>query len=272
MRSTVLILPFDPVTKSEIRAARALVRNEHLPALCLCPAEDGVLPKTQRLDLLKAAVRPYRKLQAADVPAKNCRRLDGGGLDAEEAQIRSGRFDLAASGTAGILLARKAYLESILDARCSGHRADHSRSVAEVCVQLAQAHGIDPGLAWQAGMLHDITKHMDPDEAEALMRIYWPEQMSLSPKIWHCFTAVTWLRQNLGLYDQRVLNAIWHHTLGDGQSDLDRILYIADKIEPTRGYDTSAELALSLKNLKQGAQLVKARQQSYLMEKEGIHD
>jgi nicotinate-nucleotide adenylyltransferase len=69
-----------------------------------------------------------------------------------------------------------------------------------------------------------------------------------------------------------VLNAIWHHTLGDGQSDLDRILYIADKIEPTRGYDTSAELALSLKNLKQGAQLVKARQQSYLMEKEGIHD
>jgi predicted HD superfamily hydrolase involved in NAD metabolism len=272
MRTAVLILPFDPVTRSEIRAARALVRQEHLSMLCLCPAEEGVLPRKQRLALLQAAVRPYRKLRAADAPAKNGRRLDADGLDGEEALVRSGSFDRAAAGTVGMLLAQKAYLDPILDACCPGHRADHSRSVAEVCVTLAKAHGIDPGLAWQAGMLHDITKHMDPDEAEAIMRICWPGQMSLSPKIWHCFTAVTWLRQNLGLHDERVLNAIWHHTLGDGQSDLDRILYIADKIEPTRGYDTSAELALSLKNLKQGAQLVKARQQSYLMEKEGIHD
>jgi nicotinate-nucleotide adenylyltransferase len=48
------------------------------------------------------------------------------------------------------------------------------------------------------------------------------------------------------------------------------ILYIADKTEPTRGYDSTKEIALSMKDLAVGFALVKQEAAEWL-KKEGVN-
>ncbi len=273
-RIAVIRAPFDPVCEKEIKAALEIQRAGFDIAV-LIPDEEGILSRDQRMRLLKRALQPYRKAAAArqfdTIHVGNTVVFSLEGAEEEEALVRTGRFDKAARGIRKILAEEGMYLEQITDANCRPHRAAHSRSVAEVCRRLARAHHLDEFQAWKAGMLHDLTKSWDDERGRKLLEVYEPDKLSLSPKIWHSFTAPVWLRQVMGIQDKEILHAIRHHTLGTGNSDLDRILYIADKTEPLRGYDSSYEIAVSEKNLKEGAALVLSESKKYLREKEGIN-
>ena len=59
-----------------------------------------------------------------------------------------------------------------------------------------------------------------------------------------------------------------HHRKGRNINDYERILFIADKLDPSRGYDSSKEIKISKQNLKKGYEVVKQQQQEYL-KKEG---
>lgn len=51
---------------------------------------------------------------------------------------------------------------------------------------------------------------------------------------------------------------------GRNRTDYDRILFVADKLDPSRGYDSSKEIAVCRKDLKIGYELVKKQQEEYL--------
>ena len=130
---------------------------------------------------------------------------------------------------------------------------------------------MDEQLAYQMGLLHDVTKKMCDEEGYQLLSHFRPEVLKLNPAIWHSYTAVIWLKQNLCCYNKKILQAIQHHTLGDGKSAYDHILYIADKIEPGRQYDVTMHTKIAERNLKQGAEYVLADAKKYILEKEGKH-
>ena len=71
------------------------------------------------------------------------------------------------------------------------------------------------------------------------------------------------------MYDDRLHSVFDDHTLGDGKSDYDAILYIADKIEPLRGYDASKEWEVSRISLQKGAQYVLQKAKAYILKTEG---
>ena len=104
---------------------------------------------------------------------------------------------------------------------------------------------------------------------QELLAIYYPEGLQYDPKVWHSFTAPFFIQKYLCLHDHQTLNAIWHHTLGDGKSDYDAILYIADKIEPLRGYDASKEWEVSRISLQKGARYVLQKAKAYILKTEG---
>ncbi|MCR4951179.1 MAG: bis(5'-nucleosyl)-tetraphosphatase (symmetrical) YqeK [Solobacterium sp.] len=263
---TVLVCPFDPVTQKEKEAVLAYRKDHRETEICVVPAAEGTLSFETRLRLLKKAFAPYRHVHVLSA-AEDAVQLE----EADEEAVRSGMFRLAASGIRRILIEEGFFLQETAKAMCRERRYVHSAGVAATCRRLAQAHHMDQAEALKAGWLHDVTKAMPDEEAEKIIAVWKPEWLSISPKVWHSYTAVVWLKQNMGLHDRRILNAIEHHTLGDGNSSLDRILYIADKIEPGRGYDTSREWDLAAKDLKKGAGLVREESRSYIYEKEGIH-
>ena len=67
----------------------------------------------------------------------------------------------------------------------------------------------------------------------------------------------------MGIQDEIILGAVKAHTLGTVRNDYDRILYIADKIEPTRGYDVSKEAELAMRDLKEAFALVFRESEQY---------
>ncbi len=252
---------FDPITQEELEFLLKYRRENHIQTLYVSIKEEGILPKEQRYDLLKKSLKPYKHLYIYE-GSQTKEELPSVYLETE-ARVRQGSFYLASRGIKKTLNDKGYYYEEIAKYLCNEHRYLHSVSVAKTAMKLAEMHHLDTSKAYRMGLLHDITKRWKDEQGEQLLKIYQKDCLKYDPKVWHSFTAPIFIQKNLCLNDQAILNAIWHHTLGDGNSEYDHILYIADKIEPLRGYDTSKEWELSRKSLKQAAHYVLEQSNAY---------
>jgi len=249
----ILTCTFDPVTRNEIAYIRKYMKDHQIRDIFVKVEGDGILSRKIREKLLKKAVQPYRHIHL-------CKEGDGmpmKGFTEEEEMIRKGRFYLAAYGIRKILCEQGYYFTEIMESMCTEERIIHSYGVADMAEDLAVYYGFDPKISYQMGLLHDITKRFSKEENEKIMRVYHPEWLDISEKVWHAFTAVTWVKQNMGLHDHRILNAMYHHTLGDGHSPYCHILYMADKLEINRTYECEKERKEAYKDLYKGAVFVR---------------
>jgi len=129
------------------------------------------------------------------------------------------------------------YLYKYLDAE----RLQHSRNTAEVAVVLSRKYGADEHKALVAGLLHDVAKgacrhgmlnvaeqyHVDADEVE-----------KANPELLHGKLGAAMVKTDLGISDDEILSAIrWHTTGRANMSLLEKIIYIADLIEPGRDFE-----------------------------------
>lgn len=120
----------------------------------------------------------------------------------------------------------------LLKEHVKGDRFTHSLGVEQTAVDLAKRYGADVSKAGLAGLLHDITKQMDNEKLKAKFGISSPTEKTL-----HGPTAAEWLRYHGYVTDEDVLNAIRYHTTGrPAMSRLEKIIFIADAIEPGRKY------------------------------------
>lgn len=130
--------------------------------------------------------------------------------------------------------------------RLSAKRYGHTLRVAETAEDLARAHGLDPGRARLAALLHDAARELSPEEFLGLagdwdLPVGEPERES--PKLLHGPVAAEMARRELGVEDGKVLEAIRTHTTGrPGMGPLSLVLYVADKIEPARDYPSVENL------------------------------
>ena len=131
------------------------------------------------------------------------------------------------------------------------HRVAHVAGCESEAVKLAMHWGEDPELAAEAGILHDITKSLSYNEQLQLCEKYGiiNDNSELeAPKLLHAKTGAAMARELFGVSDT-VYEAIrWHTTGKPDMSLFEKILYLADYIEPTRdfeGIDELRELAFS---------------------------
>lgn len=256
---------FDPITESHLKTAKRFLKSRDYKEILFLVEAEGIASYTDRLAMVKLAIKPYRKMKLKE----NSRYADD---EIRYVEIESGDEKLAREGhfnktskSVNIYLADHAlYLDQIVDAWCFEKRAAHVRSMTVLAKELAKIHHCDVQKAEQAGMLHDLCKNMDEESAGEIMKSFYPEYFSLSNKIWHQFTAEYVLKHIMRLRDKQVIHAVRHHVLGDHNSDLSRIIFIADKIDPGRGYNIDEQLAIAKRSLKDGAINVKSNQQKYL--------
>ena len=126
-----------------------------------------------------------------------------------------------------------------------GKRVPHVLGTEQEAIRIAQRYGADVQKARVAALLHDCTKKLEMDEQMALCRHYniplnELEQKAL--KLLHSKTGAEIARDVFGV-DEEVYRAIYWHTTGRaGMTLLEKILYLADYIEPTRDFDGVDEL------------------------------
>jgi predicted HD superfamily hydrolase involved in NAD metabolism len=114
------------------------------------------------------------------------------------------------------------------------HVATHVRAVALEARNLAERFGLDANAAELAGILHDIAVIVPNAERIALSRALelpvFPEEVQV-PMILHQQHGKVFARDLFGILDERVLSAIeCHTTLKANSSQLDRVVFLADKI------------------------------------------
>lgn len=126
------------------------------------------------------------------------------------------------------------HLKKKLDA----YRYEHTLGVEFTCQALAMRYGYDLDKADLAGLLHDSAKRFENSVMlqKCLDRgIPVIAEEERDPSLLHAKLGA-WMAENkYGVDDPEILSAITCHTTGKpGMSLLDKILYVADYIEPRR--------------------------------------
>lgn len=131
----------------------------------------------------------------------------------------------------------KAYLDE--------RRVAHVAGCESEAVRLARRWGEDPSLAAEAAILHDITKRLSRDQQLQMCEKYGiindNSEMN-NYRLLHAKTGAALAREFFGA-GEAVYEAIrWHTTGKAGMTQFEKILYLADYIEPTRDFDGVEEL------------------------------
>lgn len=122
----------------------------------------------------------------------------------------------------------------------SPKRFKHTAGVVRSAAVLAERYGIDPAKARLAAYLHDCAK----EDTEGLARKYGLAVDGMSAPVRHAPVGAAHARRAYGVEDKEVLQAIALHTVcGSGMTELDKAIYLADKIEPGRAYAAKESIA-----------------------------
>lgn len=117
-------------------------------------------------------------------------------------------------------------------------RMEHTEGVMYTAAALAMRYGEDVERAMTAGLLHDCAKCIPDSKKIKLCRDYGLEVTDIeysNPFLLHAKLGACIAKDKYGIGDQGILDAItWHTTGKPAMTLLEKIIYIADYIEPNR--------------------------------------
>lgn len=136
-------------------------------------------------------------------------------------------------------------LERVVIGLMKPQRVPHVLGCRDTAAELARLYGANETDAARAGLLHDITKALDGPLQLTLCRAYGRILDSFSqknPKTLHALTGSLVAERIFG-ENEAVVSAIRSHTTGKANMDvLEKILYVADYMEPNRDFPGVEEL------------------------------
>ena len=167
------------------------------------------------------------------------------------------------------MIENQLYLESIAKSKVSPKRWLHVKSMCDLACRIAQSNHTDIEKVRLAALFHDCAKSMKEDELKAWLGFCYPVYIEQHPSLWHQIVGAEIAKREFQIRDPEVLAAIRHHVNGTHRSMTAMIVYLADKLDESRGYDSSAEIALAMKDVRKAYENVRTSQREYLL-KEGV--
>lgn len=154
-------------------------------------------------------------------------------------------------------------------------RYAHSINVMKTAVELAEKYQIDMGSAAVAGLLHDCARDVRGDELFNLCSLNGVEVDELlrkQPELLHGPLGAKMAATEYDIHDVAILGAIACHTTGKaGMGPLDKIIFVADYIEPGRSFPGVQEVRqLAFKDLDRALLTALDRTVQHVMSKEAL--
>lgn len=143
-------------------------------------------------------------------------------------------------------------IDNWLKINLNEERYIHSLGTMECAIELAKMFGLDEEKAKTAGLLHDCAKCFSNEKLlniieEKIKNVEKSELLNY--KTLHAPVSAYISAENFGVTDTEILSAIRWHTLGKVEmTDFEKIIFLADKIEPnTRPREYREEILHILK-------------------------
>ena len=125
-------------------------------------------------------------------------------------------------------------------------RFKHTLGVVESATQLAKLYNVDVEKARLAALLHDCAKEMPLKDMQALVdasKYEADDELLANGNLLHGLAGMIRAEKEFSITDLEVLEAIRVHTTGKvHMSKLDKVIFLADYIEPNRNFPGVDEL------------------------------
>lgn len=134
----------------------------------------------------------------------------------------------------------KEEMKSYLKEHLTESRYNHTLGVVETAIRLAEINKVDKDKAEIAALAHDIAKNMTIYELKDIIdkhniNLSYDEENTL--ELWHSIVSPILGREIFKIEDEEILSAMrWHTTGKENMSKLDKIIYMADMIEPGKSF------------------------------------
>ena len=157
-------------------------------------------------------------------------------------------------------------------------RFNHSLGVAFKALEIIEDNhlNVDKDKAYVAGLLHDYSKFSNIERYYEVVEKYdiSKEILEENEKVFHGILGYLIVKEELGIEDEEILNAIKYHVFGsDNMTELEEVIYLADYIENNRvgeEYELAREVAKT--DYKKAIALESAATMQHLLNKgEKIH-
>lgn len=143
------------------------------------------------------------------------------------------------------------FINNWLKENLSEERYFHTLGTANCAKELAEKFNINPDKAYIAGLLHDCAKCFSNEKLLEIIKehLQVEESEMQNYKTLHAPVSAYIAEKEFGVEDKEILSAIRWHTLGKlDMTDFEKIVFLADKIEPnTRDKEYTDKIRTLLK-------------------------
>lgn len=183
-------------------------------------------------------------------------------MNISSSDIRKGESYQSPPSVLKYMMEKGLYLEEMMKYQLSEKRYQHVLRVSELALEIGQVHGLNRDKLYLASMYHDRYREIDSEISRSLVPKFWRNRYPAAFD--HAYLAADDLSRHYYIKDNDVLSAIRHHVDGQARNPYAQVVYIADKCERGRNYDSEDLIQLSKKSLNTGYQAVKLSQERYL--------
>ncbi|MCP3742613.1 bis(5'-nucleosyl)-tetraphosphatase (symmetrical) YqeK [Rossellomorea sp. BNER] len=139
----------------------------------------------------------------------------------------------------------------IVKKQITQHRYQHTLGVVETSIDLAERYHANREKAELAAIFHDYAKFHPKEEMKQIILTENMDRDLLEhhSELWHAPVGAYLVQKNGYVSDEEVLGAIRYHTSGRvNMTTLDKVVYLADYIEPGRHFPGVDEVRLIAKS------------------------
>jgi len=163
------------------------------------------------------------------------------------------------------------YFMPLIENFIKGKRLEHCISVANTAYDIAISNKLDrPDLYYIAGILHDVGKQASNDESIDIMEKYYRCYIDMPSFSLHEFVGAVYAQKLFPSVNKECIKAILSHATGDeNMTPMQKVIYASDKIEPTRGYDSSELIKCCKENYDNGFLIVLDKNMEFISQENG---
>ncbi len=170
------------------------------------------------------------------------------------------------------LIEKNLYFMPYLKGLMKPSRFLHAVSVAKTAYEIAVRNRLNPERAYQAGLFHDCGKDVPLMVQMKILKDHFTEFLPLPEFAYHQFVGSYLAKDCFGIEEEEVLSAIRFHCTGKADmSRMEKCIYAADKVEPTRQFPTEKGREAVYQDLESGFLVVLREQEKYFA-KIGINE